>query len=151
MECRNELEALGPPRRTPMEQRQFLMRLAAKYQKTVTDSLYDSALEAQHPLKLRMHIQVQNETFGKSVERNGHTRPFRLADGTVDGSFKRTKTEESIYDGIREVYRESRGAELPSTVNPAVLERLFRQQSAKWDSIAQKHSNKVEEIIWSFN
>jgi hypothetical protein len=160
MECRNELEALGPPRRTSMEQRQFLMRLAAKYQRTVADSLsgnYDSALEAHHPLKLRMHIQIQNEAFGSSIEHNGHTRPFRLVDGTVDESFKRdasdkrAKAEGSIYDWIRELYRESRGAELPGTVNPAVLERLFRQQSAQWDPIAQKHSSKVEEIIRGFN
>jgi hypothetical protein len=94
--CRNELEALGPPRQNSMEQRQFLMRLAAKYQRTVTDSLsgnYESALAADDPLKLRMHMQNANEAFGRSVERKGHTRPFCLVDGTVDESFKRSNSD----------------------------------------------------------
>jgi hypothetical protein len=80
-----------------------------------------------------------------------------LVDGTVDESFKRSnfdkraKTEGSIYDWIRDLHRDSRGAEFPGTVNPSVLERLFRQQSAEWEPIAQTHSNKVEDIIRNFN
>jgi hypothetical protein len=41
--------------------------------------------------------------------------------------------------------------ELPGTVYPAFFERLFRQQSAQWEPIALNHSNKVEEIVGSFN
>ncbi|KAF4635043.1 hypothetical protein G7Y89_g3056 [Cudoniella acicularis] len=113
---------------------QFLVRLAAKYQRQVTDSLagnYDSTLESQHPLTLRMHIQNGNEVFGQDIKHNGHRSLFRLVDSTIDQSFqrrssdKRIKSEESMYEWIRSRYHESHGAELPSTANPAVLESRF--------------------------
>lgn len=154
IESRNELDALGPSRQTFMEQRQFVTCLAAKYQRAVTDSLlgnYDSALEPKHPLKLRMHLQNANEAFGRTMERNGHTRAFRLVDGTVDKSFHRAKSEENIYDWIRNLYRQSRGTELPGTVNPVVLESLFRQQSVKWEAIGKDHLALINAIVCAFN
>ncbi|KAH8807237.1 P-loop containing nucleoside triphosphate hydrolase protein [Xylogone sp. PMI_703] len=154
--CYTDLEALGPPRRDSMEQRQFLMQLVSRYQKNVTDCLdgiYDSSLESQHPLKLRTHIQAANEAFGHSIEREGHTRPFRSIDGSVDEAYKKGVSEEgqNIYDWIRERHRESRGTELPGTLNPRILERLFREQSLNWEGIAFGHTSKVEAIISSFN
>lgn len=151
---RSQLDTLGPARQTSVEQRQFLTRLATKYQRTVTDSLsgnYDSTLEPQHPLKLRMHLQNANDDFGKSVERDGHTRAFRLINGEIDKEFAHATSEDNIYDWIRTRYRESRGAELPGTVNPTVLERLFQQQSAQWEPIAKGHIIQVEQIINAFN
>jgi hypothetical protein len=98
----------------------------------VTDSLsgnYESTLEPQHPMKPRMHLQNANNKFGKFVERYGYTRPFRMINGEIDMEFAYLSSEDNI---IHARYRESRGAELPGTVNLTVLERLFRQQSAQW-------------------
>lgn len=153
-ESRNALEALGPARQTCIEQRQFITRLAAKYQSTARNSLsgnYESTLESRHPLKLRMHLQNANESFGSSVEKFGHTRAFRLVDGNLDEAYHCSNSEDNIYDWIRELYRESRGPELPGTVNPAVLENLFRQQSAQWEPLAKAHVVKVERLINDFN
>ena len=89
-ECRDELDALGPSRQTFMEQQQYVTRLVATYQRTAIDSLsghYDSDVEPEHHLKLRMHIQNANEAFGRSIESCGHTRPFNMVDGTIDKSF----------------------------------------------------------------
>lgn len=152
--CRSKLDALGPSRQTFAQQRQFVTRLAARYQRRATDSLsghYDSALESQHSLKLRMHLQNANQSFGKSIERNGHTIPFNLVNGKIDESFERGIIEDDIYDWIRRQYRESRGAELPGTVNPTLLESLFRQQSAKWEPLAEDHLAAVESIVRNFN
>ncbi|KFX93332.1 hypothetical protein O988_06868 [Pseudogymnoascus sp. VKM F-3808] len=157
--CRDELDALGPSRQTFMEQRQFVTRLVATYQRTAIDSLsghYDSDLEPEHYLKLRMHIQNANEAFGRSIESFGHTRPFNMVDGTVDKSFgcvpfdKHLKIK-NIDNWILKQYRQSRGAELPGTVNPVVLESLFRQQSARWGPLAEQHVVNVEEIVCNFN
>jgi len=52
-----------------------------------------------------------------------------------------------IYDWIRTQYRNSRGAELPGTVNPAVLEGLFRQQAASWEPIAKDYLIKVNKAV----
>ncbi|KFY67375.1 hypothetical protein V496_01566 [Pseudogymnoascus sp. VKM F-4515 (FW-2607)] len=157
--CREELDALGPSRQTFMEQRQFVTRLVATYQRTAIDSLsghYDSDLEPEHHLKLRMHIQNANEAFGKLIESCGHTRPFNMIDGTVDKSFgcvpfEKHLRNKNIDDWILNQYRQSRGAELPGTVNPVVLQSLFRQQSARWESLAEQHVVKVEEIVRNFN
>jgi len=145
-DCRIQLDALGPSRQKATGQRQFLSRIAAKYQGIVSNSLVGNYmdLEAQHPLKLRMHLHIANEDFGSSILIFGHTRPFRLVDGSVDKCYSRGKDEENIYDWIRDLYRESRGAELPGTVNPAVLETMFRHQSLPWERLANAHMVRVE-------
>lgn len=156
VEARAQLESLGPSRQTFMEQRQFLTRLAAKYQSNVAASLtgnYDTTWESEDPRKLRMHLHKTNEAFSKRMAQRGHTLVFRLVDGGVDEEFSRPHRgdEENIYDWIRRVYLESRGSELPGTVNPTVLENMFRQQSKQWNDIAIKHVADIESIISRFN
>ena len=89
-----------------MEQRQFLTRLAVKYQRSVNDSLtgsYDHAWESDDPRKLRMHLQKTNDDFSMRMAERGHTRIFRLIDDAVDKDFARSRgDEESIYEWIDE-------------------------------------------------
>lgn len=156
IEARAQLDSLGPSRQTFMDQRQFLTRLAVRYQRSVTDSLTgnnDSTWESDDPRKLRMHLQMNNDMFSKRMTQRGHTRMFRLVDGEINREFAPfvRKDEENIYSWIRRVYRESRGSELPGTVNPTVLENMFRQQSEKWNEIATRHVTDTEGIISRFN
>ena len=151
--CREELDSLGPSRQTSVEQRQFITRIAANYQRGVNDSLsgnYDSTLEPDHPLKLRMHLQNVNEEFGRDIEKRGYTRAFRLVDDSMDPEYM-YNNDGSIYDWIRDLYRQSRGSELPGTVNPTVLENMFRQQSSNWESITINHISEVNRIVEEFN
>lgn len=70
----------------------------------------------------------------------------------VDQEFSRNSGgDENIYDWIRRLYRDSRGVELPGTVNPAVLENMFRQQSAPWNQLALEYYNSVRAAITAFN
>lgn len=85
-----------------MEQRQFLTRLAVRYQRSVTDGLtgnYDNTWESDDARKLRMHLQMTNEAFSKRMAQRGHTRAFRLVDGEVDKDFAPflRKDEDNIY------------------------------------------------------
>lgn len=52
-----------------------------------------------------------------------------------------------IYEYIRTKYKESRGTELPGHVNPSLLERLFSEQSRKWQSISTAHVTDIWESI----
>lgn len=52
-----------------------------------------------------------------------------------------------IYDWIHDSYEMSRGTELPGTVNPAVLETLFRQQATQWKPIAQKYLTRIDKAV----
>lgn len=154
--CRNEIDALGSPRQTTLQQRQFLSRVAAKYQQRVVDSLkgnYHSEWDANDAQKLRMHLHLENERFAVRMADEGHTRSFKNADDSADLDYRspsRTMAGD-IYSWIRQRYRESRGAELPGTVNPSVLESLFRQQAAKWQKISAEHLKMVDTIVSRFN
>lgn len=153
-DSRATMEALGAPRQSTLQQRQFLSRIADKYQHKVTASLrgdYGADWEANDCRKLRMQLQLSNETFAAEMTKHGHTRAFQNINGTVDELDKERTSEESIYSWIRRGYRESRGAELPGTVNPVVLETLFRQQAKKWKMIADKHLKSVYDHVTTFD
>lgn len=149
-----EIEDLGPPRQSTMEQRQYLTQVTSRYQKKVSDYLrgvYDADLSPDNPLKLRMHVRDLNDAFAKKMSRQGHTRGFRNTDDGEDPTYRLEDSESSsIYDWIRTSYLEYRGSELPGCVNPAVIENLFRQQTVKWQHIAKIHLTKVKAAIENF-
>lgn len=58
---------------------------------------------------------------------------------------------DNIYDWIRRYYLESRGSELPGTVNPIVLQNMFRQQSSPWEKIAVKYLENISSAVHSYN
>ncbi|KAL3482061.1 P-loop containing nucleoside triphosphate hydrolase protein [Aspergillus californicus] len=156
-ETQNKLEMLGPSRQTPIEQRRVLLRIALTYQNNVTRALsgnYGQDLSAHRTLKLRLRIRELNDEFAETMNRNGHAKAFRIVQGVVDDEFCRPPTggdDENIYDWIRMLYRDSRGVELPGTVNPVVLENMFRQQTAPWDKLALQYFESVSKALTAFN
>lgn len=150
-----ELDLLGPSRQTAADQRRFLARIASEYQQNVTDALggnYDPELSGDSAMKLRMHISRLNEQFAKTMAVSGHAKIFQDVEGRIDMEFSRTSGDkDDIMQWIRELYRESRGAELPGTVNPRVLENMFRQQSKPWQRIATIYIAKVYSVIQGYN
>ncbi|KAK9604807.1 hypothetical protein V6Z93_002758 [Aspergillus fumigatus] len=154
-ETQNRLEMLGPSRQTSIDQRRMLLRIALSYQDDVNQALrgiYRLEIEAHEALRLRLRIRELNEEFAERMNRNGHARVFRTVNNEVDQEFSRNSGgDEDIYDWIRKLYRDSRGVELPGTVNPAVLENMFRQQSAPWNQLALEYYNSVRATITAFN
>ncbi|KAL5048581.1 hypothetical protein BDW71DRAFT_213326 [Aspergillus fruticulosus] len=159
-----DLDSLGPSRQTAIDQRRFLNRIANLYQREVDDALsgnYDPELEPDSPLKLRMHVRALNGDFSRKIAKHGHAKVFRTPGDEEDPEFRRLPkalgfgsaqhAEENIYSWIRRLYRDSRGTELPGTVNPRVLQNLFRQQSAPWKGIALAHIDKVSEAAKAYN
>jgi hypothetical protein len=150
-----ELELLGPSRQTSTEQRRFLTRLANAYQQDVTNALsgnYDPELDGDSPLKLRMHIRKLNDKFAECMARSGHAKIFQTVRGHMDEEYARSGGDKGdIMEWIRELYQESRGAELPGTVNPRVLENMFRQQSSPWKNIATVYIDRINIAIRKFN
>ncbi|CAI6342313.1 unnamed protein product [Periconia digitata] len=150
-----ELELLGPSRQTAADQRRFLARLAIAYQQDVANALsgnYDPELSGDSAMKLRMHISRLSERFAKYMAHKGHAKIFQDVEGGIDQEFSRSGDDGGdIMQWIRELYRESRGAELPGTVNPRVLENMFRQQSSPWKQIATTYIAKVYSVIQQYN
>jgi hypothetical protein len=155
LETQKELELLGPSRQSSADQRRFLTRVANVYQQEVTRALngnYDPDLVSESPLKLRMHIRKLNDEFALLMARKGHSKVFLTVEGKVDREYARAGADSgSILEWIREIYRDSRGAELPGTVNPSVLENMFRQQSKSWKTIAQAYLQQAKAVVLAFN
>ena len=158
-ESKRDLKKLGPARQTVSEQRVYLTKIVNKYQAAVEKALagtYEADLQPQDPKKLRMHIHNANDDFASTLKKDGFAKPFMNADDTVDQAYQRTTPDgapapDPIYTWIRNWYRESRGAGLPGTINPAVVQSLFRQQCVSWSKISQSHLKNVEKIVKSFN
>lgn len=150
-----ELELLGPSRQITADQRRFLTRIATTYQQEVTNALSgncDPELIKDSPLKLRMHIRELNDRFASAMARSGHAKIFRTVEGEADKEFARSKSDnQDIYKWIREVYCDSRGSELPGTVNPGVFENKFRQQSSPWKTIATAYIQCITTAVRGFN
>ncbi|KAL2825068.1 P-loop containing nucleoside triphosphate hydrolase protein [Aspergillus cavernicola] len=158
-----DLDLLGPSRQTTTDQRRFLNRVANRYQHEVDNALggnYDSELDSNSPLKLRMHVRALSDDFARVITKQGHAKVFRTTSGEEDpefsrftkGSFRHQKVlEEDILGWIRRIYRESRGTELPGTVNPGVLQTLFRQQSSRWENYTRSLISNVVDAVQEYN
>ncbi|RLM00109.1 hypothetical protein CFD26_107993 [Aspergillus turcosus] len=155
LDAREELDQLGPSRQTASDQRRYLTQIATRYERDVSNALsgsYGSYLQGNSSLKLRMHIRNLNDEFAEEMARDGHTKVFQNLDGEPDEEYERPgRAEDDIYEWIRNVYRDSRGAELPGMVNPSVLESMFRQQTVAWKPIASKYIRKVARAVDDFN
>jgi hypothetical protein len=56
-----------------------------------------------------------------------------------------------ILNWIQAVYQDPQGAELPETINPRVLENMFRQQSSPWENTAVPNIQTLIAGIQKFN
>ena len=152
-QAQQEAYSLGSPRQTTMEQRQYLTRLTITYQQSIHDALrgnYGNNVDSQHPLKLRMHVKALGDKFEAKITKDGHTYAFEGVDGSLDSEYASSNSAK-IREWICDRYRDSRGAELPGTVNPSVMESLFREQSKSWETIATQFLNQAVQSVAAFH
>lgn len=156
--CSKDLENLGPRRESSDEQRRMLIEIATEFQSSAKNSLmgfYEMDCLTQKSLRVRMHIQNLNEEFSDKVWRFGHTKSFNGKPSIPHeaGNVPLDPEEEalSIYDWIKDAYRQSRGAELPGMVNPGVVQLLFKMQTTKWEKLAANHIARVKQHVEQFN
>ncbi|KAK6331211.1 hypothetical protein TWF696_003271 [Orbilia brochopaga] len=159
VDTERSLQELGETRATPMEQRMYLTRIANDYGRRVTDYLdgrLRDAADMQSPLKIRTLIQNLNDEFGARMKAAGHTRRFKEVDGREEGDDAQSSRhapakQDDIYTWIWQIYRNSRGPELPGLVNPNILIEVFREQSANWSNISRDYVSEAMAIVTRFN
>ncbi|KAF8414815.1 putative interferon-induced GTP-binding protein Mx [Terfezia claveryi] len=151
-EAEKELEVLGPCRETPDEQRRILLKLATQYQNIAIngilgnyrDEFFDKVVEH----RLRMLVAGYNDEFNDNIVSHGHSMNFEDVDSVED--IPDTKigmyNPDSIYYHIHEVYRTSRGCELPGMVNPITVQNLFKRQSRAWGKFSEQHIDKIKAV-----
>ncbi|KAI9831563.1 MAG: hypothetical protein M1819_004794 [Sarea resinae] len=59
-------------------------------------------------------------------------------------------TETEIYYWIQAAIEDNRGTELPGTLNPYILPKLFKEQSRYWGEIAEEHFGYVCKLTESY-
>lgn len=177
-ETKKSLESLGPSRQTSADQRRYLIRSAVDYQRDVSNVLsgiYSPKLESGSPRKLRTRLRFLVDEFSARMAKEGHQWAFKLVNGRTDPEYAKdaNKTDgESDEDGnedgncksedesadandieewIRTSYHESRGVELPGTVNPRLLENLFREQCANWENIAMDYLSQLVKTVGAYD
>ena len=114
LHCRTELESLGPPRQTAQDQRQFLTKMSMLYEREVDDALNGRYYQpGRHPSKLRMLIANRSDKFSDEMHENSETLKFKESTEELD----HTQTiKRDICQEIQEIWRMSRGPELPGKV-----------------------------------
>ena len=158
-ETRKALEALGASRQTSADQRRYLIRCAVEYQRDVSNVLngvYSPKLQEGSPRKLRTRVRSLMDEFSSRMAKEGHQRAFEVVNGETDSESSDNESFEAdekngIKDWIRTSYHESRGVELPGTVNPRLLENLFREQSTSWEDIAMGYLSRLISTVFAYN
>ncbi|BCR91453.1 dynamin family protein [Aspergillus chevalieri] len=173
-ETKKDLESLGPSRQTSADQRRYLIRSAVDYQRDVSNILsgiYSPRIESGSPRKLRTRLRFLMDEFSSRMAKEGHRWAFKLVDGRTDPEYAKdaNKADEESYkevdlqshgnsdnandieEWIRSSYNESRGVELPGTVNPHLLENLFREQCASWGDIAIDYLSKIVNAVSAYD
>lgn len=158
-ETRKALEALGASRQTNADQRRYLIRSAVEYQRDVSNVLngvYSPKLQEGSPRKLRTRVRSLIDEFASRMAKEGHQRAFEVVNGEDDPEYSgddllKSDEKSEIKDWIRTSYHESRGMELPGTVNPRLLENLFREQSTNWENIAMDYLGRLIKAVFAYN
>ncbi|KAF4547271.1 Dynamin central region-containing protein 2 [Elsinoe fawcettii] len=153
-ETQAQLDALGPPRQNTIQQRQYLSQIVSRLQTLTLDALrgnYNSCWATDDPRKLRMLMCATSDNFGLQISLRGHTRAFRTPTDEIDQNYRPHLDDvEDIYEWIRQQYKQNRGAELPGTINPNILQAMFRQQAAGWRRISEGYIGEIHDLARSF-
>ncbi|KAM4065488.1 dynamin family protein [Hirsutella rhossiliensis] len=153
--CKADLETKGPARADQNSQRQYLGKLAGRFQAVSQAALNGyyagERIFKTHPeLKLITRVTKLNEDFSDVFWSRGHRQHFGKVEKNEAepyGCPEPWKTP--IMECIRNAYQSSRGPEL-GTYGGTVLSTVFEQQSEKWELLATSHASNAIVIVHDF-
>jgi Dynamin central region/Dynamin family len=106
VDCRRDLESLGPARQTEQEQRLFLNAITNQFQRLVEAALNahyhnHAAFEEQEELRLITHVVNLTEMFNYDFEKKGQLRYFEsLESSPANGNGKECPSDKSKKEDI---------------------------------------------------
>ncbi|KAH7311825.1 hypothetical protein BKA65DRAFT_484432 [Rhexocercosporidium sp. MPI-PUGE-AT-0058] len=152
---RKDLESLGPDRSTLKGQREYMKTLVREYQGPKTLCLDDgSGRESLFATSLLRDLT----TLGKAglkmrLEKEGPSRPFQTpTTGMEDVSHKEAgdtdcETSDNIYTWISCRYQSMKWNTIPGVIPPALVDRLFEEQTANWSVITSEFITEVQKLF----
>ncbi|KZL63530.1 vacuolar sorting protein vps1 [Colletotrichum incanum] len=147
-----ELEAMGPERRSLGDIRSFMTNLSMRYYtlaQAALDGNYHSSdvqfFDKNNGTRLRSQVHQQNGQFATAMRLCGHKREI------VDGIHQETSRSSDdvnsqllvTKDEMIMWIRQTRGRELPGNYNHVFFDELFHEQSSPWRKIAEDHVSEV--------
>ncbi|KIW36744.1 uncharacterized protein PV06_11040 [Exophiala oligosperma] len=163
-----DLATMGEERDSASKMRMFLTRLTMAFNQLVTSALngtYDDVdivffnlYEKHRPRRLRATIQNLNTKFADTMRERGAKRrvvtdvedDLSEAESNEDNAGQMLVSEKDMKRWVAEVYRNSRGKELPGTYSHILLAELFHEHSSRWIEIAKDHVQTIEGVVYGF-
>jgi hypothetical protein len=146
-DCKEVLARLGSARTTVMEQRRYLLKPITGFSNLASaaiDGVYmDAFFRGSYDRRLRAVVQNTLADFAKEMRERGYTkiiieRPVidyesdcpvtTISDEDEDDDAPQSISRSVYIIEVRELMRESRGRELPSTYNPINMAKPFSKQ-----------------------
>jgi hypothetical protein len=153
-----ELQVLGDPRSTRLEQQLYLCRIAQQFSsllKAAADGIYDDTAFFGSPMssggyerRLGSRTQSILIQLAKDLHEKGHAE--EIVDVVTDKhgpSQPRRVLRADALRSVRELMDRSRGAELPGTVSSQLVGELFLRQAVPWTAILESSAEQILQAI----
>ncbi|KAK1987081.1 vacuolar sorting protein VPS1 [Colletotrichum cereale] len=151
-----ELEAMGPERRSLGDIRSFMTGLSMRYYTLAQAALegnYHSSdvrfFDKKNGTRLRSLIHQQNGQFATVMRKHGCKRLMvsdtdaKTCEFSENVDSQLTVTKDEMIAWIKQTYLHTRGRELPGNYSHVLLTELFHEQSGPWRQIAEDHISAV--------
>ncbi|WDK19121.1 dynamin family protein [Colletotrichum graminicola] len=148
----DELEAIGPERRSLGDIRSFMIHLSMRYYTLAQAALegnYHSSdvhfFDKKNGTCLRSLIHQQHGQFAAPMRSRGHKRAtvndpnLEACKSSDDAKAQLIVTKDKMIMWIQQTYLQTRGRELPGNYSHVLLAELFHEQSGPWRRISEDH------------
>ncbi|KAK1961982.1 vacuolar sorting protein VPS1 [Colletotrichum sublineola] len=152
----DELEAMGPERRSLSDIRSFMTHLSMRYYTLAQAALegnYHSSdvhfFDKKNGTRLRSLVHQQNGQFATAMRSRGHKRAIindtdaETCESSDGVNTQLMVTKDDMIWWIQQTYLQTRGRELPGNYGHVLLAELFHEQSGPWRQIAEDHISAV--------
>ncbi|KAK2035912.1 vacuolar sorting protein VPS1 [Colletotrichum somersetense] len=152
----DELEAMGPERRSLGDIRSFIIHLSMRYYtlaQAALDGNYHSSdvhfFDKRNGTRLRSLVHQQNSQFAAAMRIRGHKRAIvndidsETCKSSDNANSQVAVTKDKMIMWIQQTYLQTRGRELPGNYSHVLLAELFHEQSGPWRQIAEDHLSGV--------
>ncbi|KAI7308307.1 hypothetical protein KC315_g13393 [Hortaea werneckii] len=171
-QAQRRLNQLGTARCDPTSQRLFISNISTAFQGVISSAVAGSyidlffASDSKSNRKLRADIEALNLDYaeamrahGASITIDGVTNKGNIVqniDGAKTNTYANWANKLEVMDRqqalswVETQSKNSRGQELPGTVNPQTVALIFRHLSEKWEELSQKHLDRVHGVCNKF-
>ncbi|ETN45519.1 uncharacterized protein HMPREF1541_09351 [Cyphellophora europaea CBS 101466] len=161
-ECETELDRLGRPRFSHSDNLEYLSAIGQEYYKRMEATLktpLKNDFSAQKGLPLAGEVRSRCDSFAAGFSATGMrwlwsaNETDAAAQSAVIGRSSATQdsplkiTADAYIEKVATLWEEHRGWQMPGTLDPAMLEVLFHDQTSRWADLATRFVDDVYGLV----